>query len=85
MRRATGIGLVLLGGGLILGLPGCERDTAACREARTQDRPDAEQVCARSGSRGGSASSRGPVSSWWHTISQRAGFGSTASAASAGG
>jgi hypothetical protein len=86
MRRATGITLVLLGGGLALGLSTCG-PSRECREARAAGRPDAEQFCRSSGS------SRG-ISSIWHgssnsaattTSSARGGFGGTASHISGGG
>jgi hypothetical protein len=76
MRRATGISLVLLGGGLAFGLSTCGTSSEECREARAQGRPDAEQAC-----RGGSGSGHGGSSSSSRSgsvtpVSERGGFGS---------
>lgn len=54
MRMARTITLVLLGGGVMLGGaamltgPGTGRENRqrACQEARAQNRPDADQICA---------------------------------------
>ncbi len=53
MRRATGITLVLMGGGLAGGLTYCSA-TAECREARAHNLPDADRLCSwgSSGGRG---------------------------------
>jgi len=90
MRRATGITLVLLGGGLAAGLSTCGPD-AECREARTAGRPEAEQLC-RSSSGGSHSSSSSSRSRWsWsggdssHSSSSRGGFGGTAHASTGGG
>jgi uncharacterized membrane protein YgcG len=78
MRRATGIGLVLLGGGVAFGLTQCDTTSEPCREARAQGLPNAEEVCRSSSRSGGSSSS----SSWRGssgsatTASARGGFGS---------
>lgn len=53
MRRSRTVSLVLLAGGVTLTLAGgCEsratRLQRECAEARAQQRPDAEQICARS-------------------------------------
>lgn len=75
MRRATGISLVLLGGGLAFGLSNCDATSDECREARAQGRADAEQLCrTRSGSghSGNSSSSRSGSAT---QVSERGGFG----------
>jgi hypothetical protein len=84
MRRATGIGLVLLGGGLAFGLSTCDGGSEECREARAQGRPDAEQLC-RSSSSGGHGSSSSSSSASHASASTRSGFGSFASHMSGGG
>jgi hypothetical protein len=89
MRRATGIGLVLLGGGLAFGLNQCDGTSEQCREARAQGLPNAEELC-RSG-RGGGGSSSSSFSSWHGrsgstaTASARGGFGASAGSFGGGG
>jgi hypothetical protein len=85
MRRATGIGLVLLGGGIALGLSQCDTTSERCREARAQGLPDAEELCRSSRSGGGSSSSSWHGSGSASTASARGGFGSSASHFSGGG
>ena len=89
MRRATGIGLVLLGGGIAFGFTRCDTTSEQCREARVQGLPNAEEICRSSSRSGGSSSSS---SSSWRgggsstaTASARSGFGSSASHFSGGG
>lgn len=64
MRRSRSITLVLLGGGIILA--GCGEDARAreCSAATAAQRPDAQQICARSQAR----SSGGHVylGSWYY-------------------
>ena len=88
MRRATGIKLVLLGGGLAVGLATCSGSRSAeCREAKKYNLPDADRLCS-DGSRGGGSggSSRAAPSSTYVEGSDRGGFGHTATRhASAGG
>ncbi len=87
MRHATGITLVLMGGGLAGGLAYWSM-TAECREARANKSPDAERLCER-----GPSSVRPGRSGPWDTAfnsadhhgSDRGGFGHTARYASAGG
>lgn len=67
MRRSRTVSLVLLAGGVTLSLAGgCESRQAQlqreCAEARTQQRPDAEQICARSVS---STHRSTGAHSWW--------------------
>lgn len=85
MRRATGIGLVLLGGGIAFGFSQCDSTSEQCREARAQGLPNAEELCrsARSGSHSSSSSSHGSSSTT--TASARGGFGGSASHFSGGG
>lgn len=86
MRRATGIGLVLLGGGLAFGLSTLDRSSAECRQARAERWPDVEQICARSSSSGRSSGSHsGGSASASSASSQRGGFGATAARFFSGG
>jgi hypothetical protein len=78
MRRATSLTLVVMTGtAMVLGLSGCGTSDE-CEEARAAGRPDAEQVCARSGSRSHwySRGSSGGGRSW--SSSARGGFGGSA-------
>jgi hypothetical protein len=90
MRRATGIVLVLLGGGLAVGLSTCG-PSRECQQARAAGRPDAEQLCRSSGSSGRSSASSSHGGSYGGSgdsaaaSSARGGFGSTAGHASGGG
>ena len=88
MRRATGIGLVLLGGGIAFGFSQCDNTSEQCREARAQGLPNAEELC-RSSRGGGysssSTSSSSHGSSSTTTASARGGFGGSASHFSGGG
>ncbi|MDB5372548.1 MAG: hypothetical protein JWP04_1190 [Belnapia sp.] len=89
MRRATGISLVLLGGGLAFGLSTCDATSEECRAARAAGRPDAEQLCRNTrsgGSHSGSGGSRGNASGGDSLpASSRGGFGGFASHFSGGG
>ena len=77
MRRATGITLVLMGGGLAVGLATCGGSSSAeCQEARKYNLPDADRLCSRGGSSGGSG--RSGRSGTYHSGSDRGGFGHTA-------
>ncbi len=87
MRHATGITLVLMGGGLAAGLASWSI-TAECREARANRSPDAERLCERGPSSvrpGWSGPWDTPFNSADHHGSDRGGFGHTARYASAGG
>lgn len=85
MRRATGITLVLMGGGLAAGLATCAGSGAACRDARKHNLPDADRLCSE-GSRGGGGSGRASPSGTYHSGSDRGGFGhASATHASSGG
>jgi hypothetical protein len=85
MRRATGITLVLLGGGLAVGLSTCG-PSRECQQARAAGLPEAEQLCRSSGgSRSSSSSHGGSGVESAAASSARGGFGSTASHASGGG
>jgi hypothetical protein len=85
MRRATGIVLVLLGGGLAVGLSTCG-SSRECQQARAAGRPDADQLCRSSGgSRSSASSTHGGSGDSAAASSARGGFGSTASHASGGG
>ena len=87
MRRATGITLVLMGGGVAAGLATCAGADAECREARKYGLPEAARLCSNGSGSGGSGRSGvfGPSSAGFYG-SDRGGFGSTATAhASAGG
>lgn len=89
MRRATGITLVLMGGGLAVGLATCggggRASAAECQEARKQNRPDAERICSSGGGRVGSGGSGG-YGGQHGSHSDRGGFGHTGAAhASFGG
>jgi hypothetical protein len=66
MKRSRSIRLVLLGGGVMLGLAACgeSEQERLCRLARAENRPDAEQLCARS--RATSSSSGGGYGSWYY-------------------
>ncbi len=78
MRRATGITLVLMGGGLAAGLATCAGSDAECREARRYNLPDADRLCSSGGSRGGSSGSgRSSPSRADPSGSDRGGFGHT--------
>lgn len=78
MRRATGITLVLMGGGLAVGAATCGGPDVECREARRYNLPDADRLCSE-GSRGGSGGSGGSSRSGrtgaTHFGSDRGGFG----------
>ena len=84
MRRASGITLVLMGGGVAAGLATCAGADAECREARKYGLPEAARLCSSGSGSGGSG--RSGLSSAGFYGSDRGGFGSTATAhASAGG
>jgi hypothetical protein len=91
VKRTKALRLVLLGGGVATMLAACGDDEAqarACQEAKAAQRPDAEQICARSSSARSSSGSRGyfgPVmygrtrstsSTVTRSSSSRGGFGS---------
>ena len=82
MRRATGITLVLMGGGLAVGLAGHNDKAAECREARARNLPEAERLCASSSGGGSYRSGSRNAGSWsdGHHGSDRGGFGRTAAA-----
>jgi hypothetical protein len=71
MIRAAKIALVVMGGGLVMSaVYAHHQQTRRCAEARRQNLPDAEQICARSSS------------SWsWHSHSS---YGSSSSSYGSG-
>lgn len=89
MRTARTITLVLLGGGVMLGgaamlmPPGSGRENRQreCQDARVQNRPDAEQICAaaRTSSSSGSGGYHG-ASPWFFGRSGRSAGGAQGAA-----
>jgi len=78
MRRATGITLVLMGGGLAAGLATCGGAGAECRDARRHNLPDADRLCSessRGGSSGAGGSGRSGSTGTYPSGSDRGGFG----------
>ncbi|MDB5383698.1 MAG: hypothetical protein JWO26_3330 [Rhodospirillales bacterium] len=89
MKRSRSITLALLGGGIILA--GCGEGARAreCRAATEAQRPDAQQICARSQARS-SSGGHAYLGSWYYGrgASQQAGLAgqnANASAISRGG
>lgn len=91
MRRSTALVLVLVNGGILAGAGYAltrPSQSAECEEARATLRPDAEEVCRETRSRSRTSFSSGN----WGTndgasthVSDRGGFGGTATHYSGGG